>query len=150
MKFRYVRRSNDSYIWLLLILSLLGIIAFSCAMLPTDPFVPGRLSLVICGLLLAAVVWCGRAINHPFEWEVVVDDGQICWGRADRPDRQQRVAVSQLVRLIHDKREGQVVGDIGRFPSLEIGRGILMRSEDQSALVDYLRQSYPQLKIETT
>jgi hypothetical protein len=150
IKFRYVRRSSDSHTWLFLILSLLGIVASSCAMLPTDPFFPRWLSLVICGLLLTVVVWCVRAVIHPFEWEVAVDDGQICWGRADRPDRQQRVVVSQLVRLIHDKTEGRILANNGAWQNVQIGAGILMYSDEQNALVDYLRQKFPQLKIETT
>ncbi|HTI98227.1 MAG TPA: hypothetical protein VL527_04915 [Dongiaceae bacterium] len=149
MKFRYVRRSNDSYVWLLLILSLLGVAAFICNLLPADPAFPRGVSLAAIVVLLVGIFWCVRAILNPFEWEVVVENGQICWGRADQQERQQRVAISKLVRLIWDKKEGEVVGDIGHFPpSLKIGEGILIRSEDQGALVDYLRQSYPQLKIE--
>ena len=133
-----------------MVLSLLGVVAFGCDLFRAAPTFPRWLSLVICGLLLAAAGWCVRVIIHPFEWEVVVNDGQIFWGRADQPDRQQRVTVSQLVCLIHDKSDGRVVGDTGRWPSLEIGAGILLRSEDRQEFVDYLRQNFPKLKIETT
>ena len=73
MAYRYVRRSCDNYTWLWLVLALLGIVAFICAMFHADPFIPRWLSLVVCGFLLAGVVWCVRAIIHPFEWEVMVD-----------------------------------------------------------------------------
>ena len=149
MIFRQVRRSCDCYTWMWLTLSVLGITAFICAMFHTDPFIPRVVSVAVCALLLVAVVWCVRAIIHPFEWEVVVDGDQIRWGRADRPDRQQRVTVSQLARLVHDRNDSRVLGDVGRHPLTEIGVGILIRSEDQRALIDCLRQNFPGLKIET-
>jgi hypothetical protein len=150
MTFRQVRQSCDSYMWLWLTLLLLGIVAFICAIFQTDTSIPRVFSTIMCGLLLAAAVWCVRAILYPFEWEVVVDENQIRWGRADCPDRQQRVIVSQLVRLIHDKSDYLILGDVGSRQLVEIGRGVLVSSDEQRALVEYLRQSFPQLKIETT
>jgi hypothetical protein len=41
-----------------------------------------------------------------------------------------------------------VLGDVGSWQLLHIGLGILIRASDQIALVDFLRQSFPHLKIE--
>jgi hypothetical protein len=148
--FRYVRRSCDSYTWLWLTLSSLGIVAFGCAMFHADPFIPRVATMAVCGILFFPLVWCIRAIVHPFEWEVVVDDDQIRWGRADRPHRQQRVAFSQLVRLIDDRSDCLVRGDLGSGRLLDIGRGVMINPRDQRALIQHLRQRLPDLKIETT
>jgi hypothetical protein len=106
--------------------------------------------VVFTSLFLIALVYSAKCLLFPFEMEVVVDGDEVRWGRADRLERQERVSVRKLVRLVHDKSDNQVLGDVGSWRLLHIGDGILMRAADQSALVDFLRQSFPQLKIETT
>ena len=150
MSFRHVRKSRDGYTWLGLMLSVLAVVAVAISTFYTDPAIPRALSGVLFGLFFVGLVWFTRILLFPFEWELVVDGDQIRWGRADRPDKQERVVVSQLARLVHDKSDHQVLGDTGSWRLLHIGDGILIRSDDQRALVDYLRQSFPQLRIETT
>jgi hypothetical protein len=149
MSFRHTRRSRDGYAWLGLVLSFLGVIAFGIATFHQEPAFPRILTAVLSALALVAAVWFVKGILSPFELEVVVDGGEIRWGRVDRPDRQERVAVGKLVCLIYDKSDGRdVLGDIGHWRLLHIDDGILMRSEERDALVDHLRQTFPQLKIE--
>ena len=150
MSFRHVRQSRDSYAWVGLGLSLLGVIAFGIATFHKELAFPRILTAILAGLALVAAVWFVKGIRSPFEMEVVVDGDEIRWGRADRPERQERVAITKLVCLIHDKSDNhQVLGDSGHWQLLHIGDGILMRSEEKDELVNYLRLTFPQLKIET-
>lgn len=94
------------------------------------------------GLFFIGFAWFAKCLLSPFDMEVVVDGEETRWGRADRLDRQERVSVRQLVRLVHDKSDNQVLGYLGSWRLRPIGAGILMRAADQGALVDYLRQSF--------
>lgn len=148
MAFRHVRNSRDGYSWLWMALSLLAVVAGGVFTYRGDTNIPRAFPIVFTGLCFVVLVWSVKCLLFPFDMEVVVDGEEIRWGRADRPDRQERVSVRQLVRLVHDKSENQVLGDVGGRRLLHIGDGILMRATDRKALLDFLRQSFPQLRID--
>ena len=107
---------------------------------------------VVSGVLLAlffvSVVWFIRCLLFPFQWELVVENDFVCWGRVDGLIQQKRIAVSQLVRLVYDKSDNQVFGDVGKIVLKPIGAEVLMRSEDTQAFIECMRKEFPQLKIE--
>lgn len=150
MTFRHVRKSRDAYTWVGLVLTLMAVVAGFLFTYRSDTDLPRVIPAVFTGLFFIGFAWFAKCLLVPFEMEVVVDGDEVRWGRADRLDRQERVSIRQLVRLVHDKSDNQVLGDVGSWRLLHIGDGILMRADDQSALVDFLRQSFPQLRIETT
>src|SRR5436309_15141981 len=124
MSFRHIRKSRDGYSWLGLTLSVLAVVAVTISMFHTDAAIPRSLSGVLLAIFFIGLIWFAKILIFPFEWELVVDGEQIRWGRADRPQDQQRIALSQLARLVHNKSDGQVLGDTGGWQLLHIGDGI--------------------------
>jgi hypothetical protein len=149
MSYRHVRNSRDVYNWVGLVLSALAAGAFTITLFHRDPAFSKIFMVVLLVVFLAALGWFLRAIAWPFELEVVVEETEIRWGRADRPAKQQRVQISQIVRLLYDKKDCQILGDVGKRRYLVIGTGILMRTAERDALLDHLRQHCPKLKIES-
>jgi hypothetical protein len=147
MAFRHVRKSRDASTWVGLLLTLMAIVTGVLFTSETD--IPREFTVVFSGLFIVGFAWCAKCLLFPFEMEVVVDGDEIRWGRADRIDRQERVSIRQLVRIVHDKSGNQVFGDMNSWRSLHIGDGILLGAADQNALVEFLRQNYPRLRIET-
>jgi hypothetical protein len=84
----------------------------------------------------------------PHELELVVEDDAIRWGASSRPERQQRLSMQKLVRVIYDKSDNQVLADVGGIRLIPVADSILMREVDRSALVEYLRECFPALRIE--
>jgi hypothetical protein len=148
MTFRHIRKSRDGYTSLGLALTLVAVIAGGVFVL-SDTSAPRVFPVVFLTLFSIAFGWFTRCVLFPFEWEVVVEADQVRWGRVDRLDQQERVTISQLVRLIHDKSDNQVLGDVGSWRHLNIGIGILIRPDDQRAFVEHLHQRFPHLNIET-
>jgi hypothetical protein len=152
MNFRSVRKSNDGYAWLTLALSFCGAIFCGFLLLTflkeTRQFeiIGSTLLTVLFGIVCAFSLKC---ILLPYEWELVIEGEWIRWGKTANPQRQRRLAVSQIKILIHDKSDNKVLANIGTWTLVPIGQGILMRAEDQAALVEYMRQTFPNLKIET-
>lgn len=83
------------------------------------------------------------------QWELVVEKDSIRWGRVDFPNRQRRLAINQLKRLIDEKSDNQILADIGRIVFVPIGDNVLMSSSDRVEFVEFMRQKFPGLKIET-
>jgi hypothetical protein len=89
-----------------------------------------------------------KTILFPQEWEFVVENDSIRWGMSSKPERQRRLSVPKVARIIHDKSDNKILADVGGIRLLPIADYVLVRSDDQAALVDYLRQSFPQLTVE--
>ena len=112
------------------------------------PSAPRLLVGAICAAFAFGFVCFAWAIVRPAEWELVAEGDQLRWGRADSPDRQQRLAVSRLTRLVYFELDGHVLADVGGPRLLPVGPDILIRAEDRRAFVEHLRRSFPSLPIE--
>jgi hypothetical protein len=146
--FRKVRSSRDQYSWIGFGLAICATI-FGFVLLFRAPAGTDRtLSFLLLTLFFVASLWFVRCLLFPFEWEIVVETDLIRWGRVDSPDRQQKLFINQLVRLVDDSIDNQVFADTGRIVSVSIGLNVLMQSEDRKAFVDCMREKFPQLKIE--
>ena len=101
---------------------------------------------------LFGVAWAFslRGILFPYEWELVIEEGYIRWGETAKPRRQRRLLIPSVKRLILDKSDNKVLADVGTWRLVPVGDYILMRTDDQAALVEHLRQAFPGLRIETT
>jgi hypothetical protein len=153
MSFRRTRKSSDGYSWLTLALSLCG--ALGCGAICINAFMGESQSAKMFTSALffmfgIAFAFSVRGILFPYEWELVIESDLIRWGETTKPQRQRRLRVPNVKRLIHDKSDSKVLADVGSWRLLPVGDYILMRAEDQAALVEHLRQSFPSLKIETT
>lgn len=153
MSFRRTRRSGDGYSWLTAALALCGAIVggvICLAAFTGDSTLAKTMTSVLFVLFGLAFVFSLRGIMFPYEWELVVEGDAIRWGETARPDRQRRLSLPRVKRLIHDKSDRKVLADVGEWRLLPVGDYILMQLEDQTTLVEYLQQRFPQLKIEIT
>lgn len=91
-----------------------------------------------------------RGILFPYEWELVVKDDYIRWGKVGSLTRQSKVELPSLKRLIYDRSNNKVLADTGGWRLAPLGDYIIMKPQDQSELVDYLRKKLPGLEVETT
>lgn len=149
MIFRHVRNSRDVYSGFGLTIFVPAVIIaaffFFREQQPFDRTMCG----VVLGLFSLCTVCLLRFILFPLQWELVVENNEIRWGRVDRPERQQHIAVDQLVRLINDETDQQVLGDIGSWRYLRFSDNVLMSATDRNEFVGRMRENFPRLNIET-
>jgi hypothetical protein len=146
--FRKVRGSRDRFSWIGLGLSVAATI-FGCLLFFRTPSQTDRtLSTLLLALFFVSLFWFLRCLLLPFEWELVVETDLIRWGRVDRPNRQQKLFINQLVRLVEDPTDNQVLADVGKIVLVPIGLNVLMLAEDRKAFLDFMREKFPRLPIE--
>lgn len=152
MAFRRTRKSSDGYSWLTIILSgsgtvFAGIICMATFM--TESLL-AKIGMSLMFVLFGVVfLFSLRGILFSYEWELVIDDDCIRWGEAARPMRQNRVEFPRLKRLVHDKSDNKVLADVGSWRLVPLGDYILMSAQDQTEVVEYLRQKLPSLEVAT-
>lgn len=151
MTFRRIRNSNDSYTWL--VLALLSCLWGSAAvagssLIPSDEQRVKTGFFLVLLLLALPITWCALAIVRPRQWEIVVEGAVIRWGRTARPARQRSLQINQIRRIIHDRDSKRIFADVGGWSLLSIGHMVLLSFRDQLAMLAFLAQEFPHLKIE--
>lgn len=149
MTFRRSRRTNDWLGWLTFCACLLGAVIVG-GMLAVGVWV-GKvetgLGLCFGSLTVMFTVVTGFAgwqLIRPQEWEFVVESGVIRWGRAARPDGQQRVRLADVRQVVNDWREQRVVVETGDGQTV-IGDFVLIRKGDQLAFIAFLKQYHSEI-----
>ena len=158
MSFRRTRRSNDGLGWVALILSLFGT-AFTSAMCfatlffgssgpNSESLIPKVFLTLLFLLFLIAFIYCAQGILFPYEFEVVIEQDCIRWGKASRPSKQERLLISKVVRIVHDKSEGKILADTGIWRYTPIAEIVLTKSKESEEFLLELRKMFPALPIE--
>jgi hypothetical protein len=151
MSFRCTRRSNDGYTWLTFFMAFTGVIFIGFIALIAfagKEIFPKIFSAGIWFGFLIALISSARDVLCPYEWELVATGDQIRWGRVFDPDKQRRVLLAKIKRIVYEKSDNQLSVDIGSWRLLPVGNYVLVKTADTNNLVDFLKQNYPQLKIE--
>jgi hypothetical protein len=102
----------------------------------------------ICALLSMPILVCLWRIVFPRQLEVVIEDSQIRWGRADRINEQKSIRIEQIRRIIHDHDSRRVIADMGGWIKPSIGYPVLLSFRDQLDFVSVLSEKFPGIKVE--
>jgi hypothetical protein len=88
--------------------------------------------------------FAGWQLIRPQEWEFVVDDGVIRWGPTAHPERQRRVLLADVRRVVvgsSSRDEGVVVeATVGRTVGDDF---VLIKKADRLAFVAFMKQHHP-------
>lgn len=150
---RITRKSNDWVTWLTLPLSLAWLVVpviFTAGLWRlvglTNLLTWTCLAISICMLAGSLVLF--RRLVAPFEFEFVLDETGLRYGRTDRPKSQRVVSRSQVREFLYDPDDGSLsmfVGDRTIAPGL--APDILLTKASMQKVVDAVREHWPEVKI---
>ena len=78
----------------------------------------------------------------PREFEFVVADGVMRWGRTDRPSRQSKLPLSEVVRLFINEDNGSVEAHTRRGFTY-VAHNLIFGLDDLRALAAFVREHHP-------
>ncbi|WP_020475810.1 hypothetical protein [Zavarzinella formosa] len=150
MSFHRTRRTDDLLGWLTFAACLLAtVIGGACLWVGVAE---GERVLVA-----AAVVWLvgfaaldafsGWRLVRPAALEFRVERGVARWGPVGRPDRQRRLSLTDVRRVVVNRREGEVWAETDAIALEPFGGDVLVRWSDRRALVGFLRQHHPEVPV---
>jgi len=149
MSFHRTRRTDDFLGWLTLAACLLAtVIGGTCLWVGVAE---GERVLVaavawLCGFAALDAV-CGWRLVRPSVLEFGVERGVVRWGPVGRPDRQRRLCLTDVQRVVVNRREGEVWAETEGIALVPLGADVLVRWSDRWALVGFLRQHHPDVPI---
>ncbi len=105
--------------------------------------------LVGCWTVVFAVVagFAGWQLVRPREFEFVLKDGVIRWGPTARPDRQRRISVADIGRVMIDDREQRLVVETKAGFVHTFGDHLLISEVDRFAFVEFLKLNHPGVPV---
>lgn len=148
--FRCARRTNDGENWARALgvstFTSLWIAVLGMKALDGDK---GQIAVGVLGLFLFVPLtfFCWKEIVFPDEYELVIENHTIRWGRSDRRKEQTSIRLAVVKQWVVYRPDPVLYADTDCLLPKRVGLGILEDERRLDALIDFLRQHYPDIGV---
>jgi hypothetical protein len=147
--FHCARRTNDGEYWLMALsisaFTSLWVVALGMKALDGDK---GQVAVGVLGLFLFVPLtfFSWKVLLFPNEYELVIENHTIRWGRTDQRAQQTLMRLSQVKQWVFDRGEQELLAYTGCIALKKIGLGVL-NEQRAKEVIRFLEQQYPEIPV---